>query len=422
MDAEVRVRVRVRVASLLLFFLFVAPPSATASPRRNLQLHRHLTRLNRPSLKSIQSPDGDTIDCVHISQQPAFDHPFLKSHTPQMNPSFHPEGHQFIDGKLALKNSSMAKQQQSITQLWHINGRCPRGTVPVRRTRAEDVLRASSVKAYGKKSHKSIPTPSSASPQPNLVTQNGHQHAIAYVQDDKFYGAKATINVWSPRIEQPNEFSLSQLWILGGSFASDLNSIEAGWQVSPDLYGDNNTRLFTYWTSDAYQATGCYNLLCSGFVQINNDIALGASIHPISGYGNSQYDISILVWKDPKEGNWWMQFGNNHVLGYWPGFLFAYLSDSASMIEWGGEVVNSQSDGQHTTTQMGSGHFPEEGFGKASYMRNIQIVDGSNNLRAPKDIDVFTEQSSCYDVKLGKSRDWGNYFYYGGPGRNPNCP
>jgi hypothetical protein len=51
------------------------------------------------------------------------------------------------------------------------------------------------------------------------------------VQGEKYYGAKATINVWEPKIEQPNEFSLSQLWILGGSFGEDLNSIEAGWQV-----------------------------------------------------------------------------------------------------------------------------------------------------------------------------------------------
>lgn len=58
------------------------------------------------------------------------------------------------------------------------------------------------------------------------------QHAIAYVEGDQYYGAKATINVWDPSIQQPNEFSLSQLWILGGSFASDLNSIEAGWQVN----------------------------------------------------------------------------------------------------------------------------------------------------------------------------------------------
>ena len=44
-------------------------------------------------------------------------------------------------------------------------------------------------------------------------------------------------------------------------------------------------------------ATGCYNLLCSGFIQINSEIAMGASISPVSAFRNSQYDISILVWK-----------------------------------------------------------------------------------------------------------------------------
>ncbi|KAL6569726.1 hypothetical protein OROMI_014240 [Orobanche minor] len=412
-----------KVKSCFVFvFLFVAPLYGAAPrlrvARRNLEAKRHLSRLNKPPLKSIKSPDGDIIDCVRISHQPAFDHPILKNHTIQMRPSSHPEG-LFSDSKIMGRNGIGPKP---ITQLWHMNGRCTEGTIPIRRTRKVDLFRASSIEKYGKKSEKSIPKPTSAAPEPDIVSQNGHQHAIAYVEGDEYYGAKATINVWDPKIQQPNEFSLSQLWILGGSFASDLNSIEAGWQVSPDLYGDNNTRLFTYWTSDAYQATGCYNLLCSGFIQINNEIAMGASIYPISSYRSSQYDISILVWKDPTEGNWWMQFGQGNVLGYWPAFLFPYLSDSASMIEWGGEVVNSELDGEHTTTQMGSGHFAEEGFGKASYMRNIQIVDKSNNFREPKDIGIFTEQSSCYNVRVGKNDKWGNYFYYGGPGRNTNCP
>lgn len=51
------------------------------------------------------------------------------------------------------------------------------------------------------------------------------------MEGGKFYGAKATINVWEPKVQSSNEFSLSQLWILGGSFGQDLNSIEAGWQV-----------------------------------------------------------------------------------------------------------------------------------------------------------------------------------------------
>ena len=49
--------------------------------------------------------------------------------------------------------------------------------------------------------------------------------------------------------------------------------------------------------SDAYQATGCYNMLCSGFIQINSEVAMGASIFPLSGYSGNQYDISILIWK-----------------------------------------------------------------------------------------------------------------------------
>lgn len=401
---------------LVVWFLFMFTAPAFGR-RRNLELKQHLNLLNKPPVKSIKSPDGDIIDCIPISLQSAFDHPQLKNHSIQMVPSYHPEG-LFRDGKRVGKKEIGPQQ---ITQLWHKNGRCSHGTIPVRRTRKDDLLRASSIQSFGKKKHKTIPRPKYAAPEPDLINQNGHQHAIAYVEGDQYYGAKATINVWDPKIQQTNEFSLSQLWLLGGSFASDLNSIEAGWQVSPDLYGDNNTRLFTYWTSDAYQATGCYNLLCSGFIQVNNEIAMGASIYPLSNYRSSQYDISILVWKDPKEGNWWMQFGNDYVLGYWPAFLFSYLSDSASMVEWGGEVVNSESDGQHTTTQMGSGHFPNEGFSKASYVRNIQIVDESNNLRAPKDVGTFTEQSSCYDIQLGRNGEWGDYFYYGGPGRNPNC-
>ncbi|KAJ9541523.1 hypothetical protein OSB04_028029 [Centaurea solstitialis] len=436
-DAYFSTRSRKRI--VLLFFFVVCglislscaarPPKAS---RQKLQVHKHLKRLNKPPVKTIESPDGDMIDCVHISHQPAFDHPFLKDHKIQMRPNYHPEG-------LYDEEKTESKERvNTINQLWHVNGMCPEDTIPIRRTKEDDVLRASSVKRYGKKKHTSIPIPKSA--DPDLDNESGHQHAIAYVEGDKFYGAKATMNVWEPKIQQPNEFSLSQIWILGGSFGEDLNSIEAGWQVSPDLYGDNNTRLFTYWTSDAYQATGCYNLLCSGFIQINNNIAMGASISlflligihnmisvflsgsQLIGYFKpiEKYPFGIKL--DEKEGNWWLQFGNTYVLGYWPSFLFSYLADSASMIEWGGEVVNSEPDGQHTSTEMGSGRFPEEGFGKASYFRNIQVVDKEYNLKAPKDIGTFTEQSNCYDVQTGSNSDWGHYFYYGGPGKNPNCP
>lgn len=49
--------------------------------------------------------------------------------------------------------------------------------------------------------------------------------------------------------------------------------------------------------TDAYQATGCYNLLCSGFVQTNNKIAIGAAISPRSSYNGRQFDLGLMIWK-----------------------------------------------------------------------------------------------------------------------------
>ena len=57
------------------------------------------------------------------------------------------------------------------------------------------------------------------------------QHAVVFVNGDQYYGAKASINVWAPRVTDQYEFSLSQIWVISGSFGHDLNTIEAGWQV-----------------------------------------------------------------------------------------------------------------------------------------------------------------------------------------------
>ncbi|KAK7386777.1 hypothetical protein VNO78_27113 [Psophocarpus tetragonolobus] len=378
----------------------------TFHPNEELQklnaIRNHLQQINKPAVKTILSPDGDVIDCVMTHMQVAFDHPLLKGHKP-LDPPERPRGHNQMD------------DLGENFQLWSLSGEsCPEGTIPVRRTMEQDMLRANSVQRFGRK--KII----------NRVrrdtSDDGHEHAIGYVTGDMYYGAKASINVWAPRLENPHEFSLSQMWVISGSFGNDLNTIEAGWQVSPDLYGDSYPRFFTYWTTDEYHATGCYNLLCSGFVQTNSKIAIGAAISPTSSYSGGQFDISLLIWKDPKHGNWWLEFGSGTLVGYWPSFLFTHLGDHASMIQFGGEVVNLGSSGSHTSTQMGSGHFAEEGFAKASYFRNIQVVDWDNNLIPLSNLKVLADHPNCYDIQGGVNNAWGNYFYYGGPGRNVKCP
>lgn len=398
---------------------------------RLARIQRHLDTINKPPVFTIQSPDGDIIDCVHKRKQPALDHPLLKHHKIQRVPPEIPKLRVTKEDEVRDSNistnttSSHDYLKGSAWQMWHQKGQpCPKGTVPIRRSSVHDVLRANSLYDFGKKRRRrAMPLAARRVDAPDVVSGNGHEHAIAYTgASEEVYGARATINVWDPSIEVLNEFSLSQIWVLSGSFdGSDLNSIEAGWQVSPELYGDSRPRLFTYWTSDAYQATGCYNLLCSGFVQTNSRIAIGAAISPVSAFEGNQFDVTILIWKDPKLGNWWMSFGDNTLVGYWPAELFTHLADRATMVEWGGEIVNSRANGDHTSTQMGSGHFAEDGFGKASYFRNLEIVDSDNSLSSARGISTLAENTNCYNIKSSYNNEWGTHFYYGGPGKNPQC-
>lgn len=197
------------------------------------RIQKHLEKINKPPVMTIESPDGDIIDCVHKRRQPALDHPLLKNHKIQRVPSQMPKM------KKALKEDEASSERnnerviiEGAWQMWHRNGtRCPKGTVPIRRSTEHDVLRAKSLFDFGKKQHRRIPLHRRAD-APDVVSGNGHEHAIAYTgSSQEVYGARATINVWDPSIQVVNEFSLSQIWVLSGSFdGSDLNSIEAGWQ------------------------------------------------------------------------------------------------------------------------------------------------------------------------------------------------
>ncbi|KAJ8449079.1 hypothetical protein Cgig2_004134 [Carnegiea gigantea] len=125
---------------------------------------------------------------------------------------------------------------------------------------------------------------------------------------------------------------------------------------------------------------------------------------------------------DPKRGHWWLEIGSGLLVGYWPAFLFTHLRAHANMIQFGGEIFNSRSQGFHTSTQMGSGQFADEGFGRAAYFRNLQVVDWDNSLIPLLNIHLLADHPNCYDIIQGKNNVWGDYFYYGGPGRNVRCP
>lgn len=176
-----------------------------------------------------------------------------------MRPSSYPNGWN-------IKKPSYTMKKNMVTQHWTINGKCPKNTIPIRRTRREDILRAKSLKEYGRKDTNNIPQP-----QPTNSTNANAQHEVhisfdiyfekplfllvmciyiynflymyVYVHmkyaiyevkvnspQAKFHGTKADINVWKPYVK-PSEFSLAQIWMLAGRRSAEINVIEVGWQV-----------------------------------------------------------------------------------------------------------------------------------------------------------------------------------------------
>ena len=125
--------------------------------------------------------------------------------------------------------------------------------------------------------------------------------------------------------------------------------------------------------------------------------------------------------QNKQSGHWWLTV-QHEAIGYWPDVLFTKLVDGSQGINWGGEILNGLSSGHHTATQMGSGHFPGEGFKRASFIRNIQYMDGDGVFRDPERLTPYASKPSCYDLEI---KDWGpefgTNFYYGGPGFSSIC-
>lgn len=60
-------------------------------------------------------------------------------------------------------------------QMWHLNGtRCPKGTVPIRRSTVHDVLRAKSLYDFGKKRSR-VPLSHRNEDAPDVLSGNGHE-------------------------------------------------------------------------------------------------------------------------------------------------------------------------------------------------------------------------------------------------------
>ncbi|XP_071714422.1 protein neprosin-like [Rutidosis leptorrhynchoides] len=121
-------------------------------------------------------------------------------------------------------------------------------------------------------------------------------------------------------------------------------------------------------------ATICY---AKGFIQTSNKIIIGVLIDKlVSTYNGAQYNVDILIQKS--------RIGS-------------------------------------TVDPNGSGHFPDEGFGKAAFIKNVETVDSENNFNPASDLISASEHPKCYQATNGYNGLWEYYVFFGGPGDNKKC-
>jgi len=382
-------------------------------------------------VKSVRLGTDEFVDCVGIHAQPAMRRPELAGHVIEFAPRnlpFEPPNHAPPRGTVFDDDEGFVGSDHGSPE----SGReaiCPQGTVPVRRLTIGELERFRNLSDFRKKipSHMGVGDgvaarggpPAEAAPRDGAMSL--HQYAHAY-QSVANWGGESNLNLWSPYVQRSNEFSLSQIWVVRGSGA-DRETVEAGWQVYRDKYGDSRARLFIYFTPDNYGSGGCYNLDCSAFVQTDNSIVIGGPWNTYSSVGGAQYAPKLLLYKDGYSGSWWLRYGDKWV-GYWPRARFDAngLRDQGAKVDFGGEIIDRQVNSVHTSTDMGSGGFPSAGFGYAAYQRALRYVDLTRTYRIPS-LTATRTDSYCYDIAMrtSSSTAWNPYFYFGGSGYNTNC-
>ncbi|MFZ2446676.1 MAG: neprosin family prolyl endopeptidase [Syntrophobacteraceae bacterium] len=372
---------------------------------------------------SFTNQDGDFLVCVDIFRQPSLRDAGLGKSAATLEPTTLPGEDKSAPRALAPQARALPGSQWldgSLDESGSLR-KCPADTYPKLAPRLETLVRHKTLEDFYRKTPVDNQTTDGKLSGP-LAVAPVHEYAHAYKNVNSI-GQGADFNIWQPYTEKSTEFSLSQLWCVRGS-GSALQTVELGWQVYAAKYGNYRPRLFIYFTTNGYTATGnykgCYNLDCKGFVQTNSSIVVGSTLSPVSKVGGTQYTSTLDAWRDPGTGHWWIRY-NGAWLGYYPTTLYASsgLKPYSARIDFGGEIIDDKIGG-HTATDMGSGYFPQAGFRKAAFTKKIHYWNTANKYYNATGLIRGVTNSYYYDLILynyATDANWKVSFYFGGPGR-----
>ena len=303
----------------------------------------------------------------------------------------------------------------------------PPGTVPVVRKPIEKIRPVVDLNDWLAKGIRAHRVTAFDDPREVELPQDGGVHKYANTsQSVTCYGTEGNINAWDPYTEWSDEFSLGQLGLSRGS-GNGFQTCEVGHQEYRDLYGDWVPHLFVFYTTNNYtdqgDNKGGYNQDVDGWCQYSDSIHPEALSSPLSQFGGTQYIMSLKV--QLYQSNWWVKV-NGHWIGYYPASLYSTsgLRTHASAVGWWGEIVDSDDHSGTTRTDMGNGHWPYEGWQHCAYMNNLEYQSSTGGGMSKYDGSAWASHPKCYGVEghFDNTGSWGSYFWWGGSGKNSQCP
>ncbi len=293
----------------------------------------------------------------------------------------------------------------------------PNNTINMRRITLDIISKYGSLEGFLSKG--GVPASSDSA---SVADGKFHRHAVASQNVDNT-GISAKVSVYKNAIKSllgKEIFSLSQLWVISGSFGTTLQTIEPVIHTFPVAYGPDPV-VNMFYTNDTYKAQNkAYNTDNGVFVQTNNKWLLGSPITPISSINGDQYYIQINVKLDA--GRWWIYLGGDaseNAVGYYPTSIFSAIASGglavkSTRLDVGGEVCSEPVE-PTTFAPMGSGQAASAGWKKSAYIRDIKYYNTAGSA-VTATVQPLIAGTGYSGQRNRYAAPWNETWWYGGPG------
>ncbi|KAG5593179.1 hypothetical protein H5410_043693 [Solanum commersonii] len=200
--------------------------------------------------------------------------------------------------------------------------------------------------------------------------------------NNQFGGAGMVANIYNPHVEG-QQHSACRMKIQKGS-----NILQIGWRVDPTLYRDNKTRLLA-------GNKHCFNVLCPGFIIVNNVIPINMAFDKISTRGGKTWEFAMFIER-----------------------IFTELISFANNVEWGGVAYSPPGVPK---SPMGSSFFPVGNSVSDGYCRALTVLNNKGATINVNKTTIYVDDTNLYQVLDDPQVGIGKFkhcAFFGGPGES----